>query len=412
MKNVLYFDPFNGVAGDMILGALVDMGLPLEHLRAELRKMPLEGYELSAGSIERNGLSGTNIQVIIDSDSEHSHHTHSDHGKSLGKITALIESSSLSQWVKERSLAVFRRLAEAEAKVHGSDVDRVHFHEVGAVDAIVDIVGACIGFRYFEIDDFYTAPLNLGSGTVTFSHGTWPVPTPATVELVMGFPSRVSSVKAELTTPTGAAIVTTFALPRSEPPTLSLEKVGLGAGDLELPEIPNMLRLLLGQVIEPAQVVGAPEPALNVRREQILLLEASIDDMESQMFGHFMEQALECGALDVFFSPIQMKKNRPGHLVSVLCRTDDRERMVRLLFRETTTLGLRVIPQERWVLDREFRQIETELGTVRIKLGRLHGEVVNIAPEYEDLKAISDQCGLPLKQVKQRVMDQLAELEL
>jgi uncharacterized protein (TIGR00299 family) protein len=280
------------------------------------------------------------------------------------------------------------------------------------VDAIVDIVGACIGFDYFEIAGFYTAPLNLGGGTVTFSHGTWPVPAPATVELITGFPSRLSGVEAELTTPTGAAIVTTLALPLKETATLLLEKVGFGAGDRELPDLPNMLRLVLGQIIEQAQVTEVRKPVPKVQREQILLLEASIDDMEAEMFGHFMELALECNALDVFFTPIQMKKNRPGHLVSVLCVAEDRDRMAELIFRETTTLGLRVMPQERWVLDRELRQINTEFGVVRIKLGRFRGEVVNIAPEYEDLKSIADQRGLPLKQVKQKVMDQLAELKL
>lgn len=408
MNYVLYFDPFNGVAGDMILGALLDMGLPLSHLRKELSKLSVSGYELSVSSIERGGLSGTNLQVIVESSEEHSHHSHAGHGESFSKIEALIQSSRLDPWVKEKAGAIFTRLAEAEAKVHGSDIQTVHFHEVGAVDAIVDIVGACVGFHYFGVERFYTAPLNLGGGTVTFSHGTWPVPAPATVELLKGFPARLSGVEAELTTPTGAAVVTTLAEPIAETPSLLLEKVGFGAGDRELPEIPNMLRLVLGQVIEKAQAV----PAVAVQKERILLLEASIDDMEAEMFGHFMERSLESGALDVFFTPIQMKKNRPGHLVSVLCRENNRDRMMDLIFRETTTLGLRIVPQDRWVLDRELRQVETELGSVRVKIGRFRGEAVNVAPEYEDLKQISDQSGLPLKQVKQKVMEQLAELDL
>jgi len=412
MKNVLYFDPFNGVAGDMILGALVDMGLPLGYLKDELKKLPLEEYEINANSVERKGLSGTNLQVKVTSVEEHSHHVHSEHGRSFSEIELLIQSSTLNPWVKEKALAIFTKLAEAEAKVHGSEVDKVHFHEVGAVDAIVDIVGACIGFQYFNIDLFYTAPLNLGGGTVTFSHGTWPVPAPATVELITGFPSRLSGVDVELTTPTGASIVTTLAEPVKLTPNLLLKKVGLGAGDRELPDIPNMLRLVLGQVIEQAQEAEVPEPEIGEGRERVFLLEASIDDMEAEMFGHFMDLALEQDALDVFFTPIQMKKNRPGHLLSVLCKTEDRDRMVELIFRETTTLGIRILPQERWVLDREWRQIETEYGPVRIKLGLLRGEIVNIAPEYEDLKSIAGRRKLPLKQVRQRVLDQLAELRL
>ena len=412
MKNVLYFDPFNGVAGDMILGALVDMGLPLGYLKDELKKLPLEEYEITANSVERKGLSGTNLQVKVTSVEEHSHHVHSEHGRSFSDIELLIQSSTLNPWVKEKALAIFTKLAEAEAKVHGSEVDKVHFHEVGAVDAIVDIVGACIGFQYFNIDLFYTAPLNLGGGTVTFSHGTWPVPAPATVELITGFPSRLSGVDVELTTPTGASIVTTLAEPVKLTPNLLLKKVGLGAGDRELPDIPNMLRLVLGQVIEQAQEAEDPEPEIGEGRERVFLLEASIDDMEAEMFGHFMDLALEQDALDVFFTPIQMKKNRPGHLLSVLCKTEDRDRMVELIFRETTTLGIRILPQERWVLDREWRQIETEYGLVRIKLGLLRGEIVNIAPEYEDLKSIAGRRKLPLKQVRQRVLDQLAELRL
>ena len=213
MGNVLYFDAFNGVAGDMILGALLDLGLPLDYLEKELGKLPLEGYQLAVEKIERQGLQATNLQVIVDHGEQHStnNHEHHDHGHSHGRtftaIRTLIESSELEEAVKSQAVSIFSRLALAEAKVHGSDVDRVHFHEVGAVDAIIDIVGACIGFRYFKIDQFYTSPLSLGGGTVTFSHGTWPVPAPATLELVTGFPTRVGGQDAELTTPTGAAML-------------------------------------------------------------------------------------------------------------------------------------------------------------------------------------------------------------
>ena len=416
MGNVLYFDAFNGVAGDMVLGALLDLGLPLEHLKKELGKLPLEGYQLTVEKTERQGLRGTNLQVIVDQGEPHStaNHEHHGHGRTFSAIRTLIESSELEESVRSQAVSVFSRLALAEAKVHGSDVDRVHFHEVGAVDAIIDIVGACIGFHYFEIDQFYTSPLSLGGGTVTFSHGTWPVPAPATLELVTGFPTRVGGQDAELTTPTGAAIVTTLAVPVDSAPLVSLEKSGLGAGDRELPDAPNMLRLILGQGVEKEarSAAGVGErPVPNVGREQVLLLEATIDDMDAEMFGRFMEIALAIGALDVFFTSIQMKKNRPGVLLSVLCKERDRDSLVEAVFRETTTLGIRIIPQERWVLDREVRRVELELGSVRVKVGRFRGEIVNIAPEYEDLKSIADSSGLPLKQVKQLVMEHWTELE-
>ena len=237
---------------------------------------------------------------------------------------------------------------------------------------------------------------------------------PATLELVTGFPTRVGGQDAELTTPTGAAIVTTLAVPVDSAPLVSLEKSGLGAGDRELPDAPNMLRLILGQGVEKeargAAGVGE-KPVPNVGREQVLLLEATIDDMDAEMFGRFMEIALAGGALDVFFTSIQMKKNRPGVLLSVLCKEKDRDSLVEAVFRETTTLGIRIIPQERWVLDREVRRVELELGSVRVKVGRFRGEIVNIAPEYEDLKSIADSSGLPLKQVKQLVMEHWTELE-
>ncbi|MGH9339769.1 MAG: nickel pincer cofactor biosynthesis protein LarC [Acidobacteriota bacterium] len=431
MATILYFDPFNGISGDMTLGALVDLGLPMEHLKSELGKLEIDGFELKAEKIDRQGLNGVNFHVLVHErhHHEHGHHHHEHHqhptpdtrhptpdSRGFTQIRELIQKSELDSWVKEKAVTIFRRLGEAEAKVHGSSLEEVHFHEVGAVDAIVDIVGACIGFKYFGIARFYTSPLHLGGGTVTFSHGSWPVPTPATAELIHDCASVIGPVSFELTTPTGAAIVTTLAEKGSPPPS-RFQKWGFGAGDKEIPEIPNMLRLGLGQSLESAGLGEAiatigPGESAGIQEEEVLLLEANIDDMDGEMFGHFLEMALKSGVLDAYLTPVQMKKNRPGVLLSVLCKAPDRERLLEMILRETTTLGIRWSPWKRWVLDREIKEVKTELGSVRMKIARLRGQVVNIAPEFDDLKAIAQDRGISLKRVRQRVMEDLKSFDL
>ncbi|MFB3905577.1 MAG: nickel pincer cofactor biosynthesis protein LarC [Acidobacteriota bacterium] len=402
---VLYFDTFNGVAGDMILGALLDMGLPLEHLRFELGKLDVSGYELKAEAIVREGLRGTNFHVVLTENYAPRGHDH--HHRTLTQIENLIQSSSLGESVKEKAVLVFRRLAEAESKAHNTDRGDVHFHEVGAVDAIVDVVGACVGFSYFKVDEFYTAPINLGGGTVTFSHGTWPVPTPATAELVRGFPTLLGRAQAELTTPTGAAIVCTLSKPSAHPPVASYSRWGLGAGDRVMPGIPNMLRLMLGDT---SAVSSAPGSG-GRREQEIVVLEATIDDMEAQVFGYFMDLALREGALDVYYTPVQMKKNRPAVLVTLLCSPEQESRMAELLFRETTTLGVRATRTRRWVVLREVIEVRTAYGPVRVKLARWEGRVINVAPEYEDLKGIAEKTGEPLKTVRRRVLEQIEKVK-
>ena len=370
--------------------------------------MPLEPYRLTARKIDRNGLSGIDFRVEI----ENGRHSH---GRTPGQIYGLIERSGLEDPVKEMALSVFRRLAVAEAAVHGESVEHVHFHEVGAVDAIVDIVGACIGFHYFGARRFFSSPLSLGGGTVTFSHGTWPVPAPATAHLVRGYPVVMGEVQAELTTrpkvsaATGAAIVTTLAAPGAATPAWTLDRWGFGAGDRELPGIPNMLRLVLG--CEAGEEQPSPTAAEGVRDEEILVLEADIDDLDPEAIGYFMETAMGEGALDVRCAPQQMKKGRPGHHLSVLCRPQDRDRMMSLIFRETTTLGIRWKPWRRWVLEREIREVETGHGTVRVKVGRFRGEAVTVWPEYEDLKRIAERTRLPLKNLRQMAIREATETE-
>ena len=398
---ILYFDPFNGIAGDMILGALIDLGLPREHLEGELEKLSLEGYVLSAERIERQGLVGTNFQVKLTSGDQSE-----GHGRHFSEIRELIEDSRLDDHIQQQAVSIFRRLAEAEARVHGSDIEGVHFHEVGAIDAIVDIVGACIGFDYLGIEQFYSSPPVLGFGTVKFSHGQWPVPAPATAELLRDWPSRIGPWEGEMTTPTGAAIITTLAGPASEA-TFVVEKSGFGAGDREMEDAPNMLRLMLGR--EAAQE-GTRE-GFSASGETILVLEASIDDLDGETFGHFLNLALSRGALDVFYTPIQMKKSRPGVLLTVLCRPGDEGRLTELIFEETSTLGVRLRKDLRWCLEREERRVEIEVGSIRVKVARLHGRIVNIAPEFEDLQRLADEHGLPLKRVRQMAVRAIAELD-
>jgi pyridinium-3,5-bisthiocarboxylic acid mononucleotide nickel chelatase len=448
MARVLYFDAFNGVAGDMVLGALLDLGLPLEHLHSELSKLHLDEFELHAEPVERKGLRAVNFTVAARSpggakvahwpvhDDEHgeSHdHAHGGHGdhqhrhshshrhgaspeaarapagrhRGLREILGLLDASSLNQAVKERATLIFGRLGEAEAKVHNTSVEEVHFHEVGAIDAIVDIVGACIGFEYFEVDEFHTAPINLGGGTVTFSHGTWPVPAPATAELVKGFPTLLGTAGVELTTPTGAAIVTTLARPGSVPPPAQYSRWGYGAGDRELPDIPNVLRIMLGESARATGVTG-----FAALQEEIVILEATLDDQDGQAFGYFLDLALAQGALDLYYTPVQMKKNRPAVQLTLLCRLEDEQKMLELLFEETTTLGVRSSTSKRWVLPREILEVMTSFGPVRVKVGRLGGKAVNFRPEYEDLRAIAERTGQSLKAIRRLVLQEIDTGEL
>jgi pyridinium-3,5-bisthiocarboxylic acid mononucleotide nickel chelatase len=403
MKKLLYFDAFNGVSGDMVLGALIHLGLPLEYLKEALAKLELKGYELVAEEIERQGIRGINFRVRLSEPSEHSPH------RGFNEIENLIQKGTVDQWVKEKAIAIFRRLGEAEAKVHGLSLEQVHFHEVGAVDSIVDIVGACVGFKYLGVERFYSSPICLGSGTVTFSHGTWPVPTPATAELVADFPVFVGTVRGELTTPTGAAIVTTLVDETTTIPVCIYERSGFGAGDSEFEAIPNMLRLLLGTPQE-SEVRETVLSAVDFgwKEEELCLLEANIDDMDAEIFGHFMELAFKKGALDVYYAPLHMKKNRPGLMLSVLCRNTERERLAELIFLETTTLGVRWSPWKRWVLDREVKRVETEYGKVGVKIGRFKGKIISIAPEYEDLRVIAERENIPLKELRRKVLERMS----
>ncbi|MDH4161448.1 MAG: nickel pincer cofactor biosynthesis protein LarC [Nitrospirota bacterium] len=376
---IAYFDCFSGISGDMTLGALVDAGVPIEALRSELAKLDLPGYALSCEQVKRSGLSATKVSVILDDREQPSRH--------LSDIREIINSSSLSATIKQKSLNIFRRLAEAEAKVHGTDIDHVHFHEVGAVDAIVDIVGSVIGLEHLGITEIIASPLNVGSGSVHTAHGRLPVPAPATVELLQGIPLYSSSITFELTTPTGAALISTLASSFGPLPQLVIRTIAHGAGNRDFPGQPNVLRLFI------AEYTSSPGEDTSV------LIETNIDDMNPQIYEHVIGQLLAAGAHDAYLTPVIMKKGRPGILLSVLTGNKDQHAVLDILFRETTSIGVRIQQVGRKKLLREIREVKTEHGTVRVKVSRLGDEVLTVTPEYEDCKKIAEEKKIPLKEV-------------
>jgi pyridinium-3,5-bisthiocarboxylic acid mononucleotide nickel chelatase len=378
---ICYLDCFSGVSGDMLLGALVDAGLDANALRAEFAKLGLEGVELQFEKTLRSHISGTNLTVSVAHD--HSH-------RSLSKIEQIISASGLRDGVKERAIRIFRRLGAVEAAIHNVPVEKVHFHEVGAWDSIADIVGACIGFDLLGIEKIYCSPLNLGSGTVKAAHGIMPVPAPATAALVAEIPTYSEGPEMELTTPTGAAIATTLAERFGPMPAMRIAASGYGAGDKDFPGRPNLLRVLIG------------ETTAAVEATEVYVIEANVDDMNPQVAGYVRERLLDAGALDATFTPVFMKKDRPGFTVSVLAKAEDRERLGELLFEETTTLGLRMYRAERRVLERRWETVDTPYGKVRIKIASENGRVRNFAPEYEDCRQLALERKVPLKNVMQQ----------
>ena len=380
-----YLDCFSGISGDMFVGALLDVGLPLERLLAELKKIPLGSYEFERTRALRGHLVGTRVEIRVPGKQPH---------RKLRDIEALIADSGLSTGVKEQTLKVFSRLAQAEGKLHNMPPEQVHFHEVGAVDAILDIVGTCIGLELLDISHLTCSPVNVGSGCVQAAHGTLPVPAPASLELLKDLPIYSSGVDGELVTPTGAALISTLATGFGPIPPMRVERIGYGAGAREIPGHPNLARLLLGESAEPVRVRdGAPGD------EVVSVIEANVDDMSPQLYGYFIDQALAAGALDVTCTPIQMKKDRPGILLSVLCTPEKGDALAQMLFEQTTTIGVRIYEARRKILERELVSIQTPYGTVKVKVAKRDGKVLNVAPEYEDCRRLASEKGVPLKQV-------------
>jgi pyridinium-3,5-bisthiocarboxylic acid mononucleotide nickel chelatase len=378
VSRLAYFDCANGASGDMVLGALADLGMSLDDLRAELGKLPLRGYHLEAQRVHRSGLHAMKVDVKVDG----SYHHH----RSLRDILGLLERSALDTSVKERSSQLFVRLAEAEAAVHGTTPDAIHFHEVGAVDSIVDVVGGVVGLDWLRADRIVSSPLNVGTGTVTMSHGTFPVPAPATARLVQGVPVYGEG-EGELLTPTGALLVTGHAAAYGPLPRFRPQAIGHGAGSRDTPGRPNVMRLIVGEADSVAS------------SETVVVLETEVDDTAPQLLGALLDRLLAAGALDVFYTSIHMKKGRPGILITVLCPPERREGLEEILFAETTTLGVRRQEWARSVLERETVAVKTPYGEVRVKVGRRAGKIYNAQPEFEDCQRAAAASGAPVKEV-------------
>jgi len=379
---ILYLDCFSGIAGDMLLGALVDLGVDVGLIRDRLSTLPLHGYSISAKRTARQGIGGIKFDVKI---------SHGHHERGWSDIRAILEKGDLDDAVRTRALAIFKRLIEVEAKIHRVPVEKVHLHEVGAVDAIVDIVGGVIALNEVLGKDgrLHVSPLRLGSGTVTMEHGTFPVPAPATAALVKGVPVSAGPVEGELVTPTGAAIVTTLAHAFGPLPPMTLLGVGYGAGTRQYDHHPNLLRALLGEATVVKEL-----------REEVSVLECTIDDMSPQGYGFLMERLFAAGALEVFYTPVVMKKNRPGILVTIIAEQNRFGSLAEILFRESTTIGFRHTIAGRVELARDVVTVKTAHGNVRMKISSLNGTTTQAQPEYEDCRRISLEKNVPLKEVQ------------
>ena len=391
---MLYLDCFSGASGDMVLGALLDLGLPLDALKGALGSLALEFGDVGAETVKRAGITATKFRLTDTrpraADGRHAHYH-------LKGIVSAIRRSSLSPEGQERAVHMFERLAAAEAAIHGTPIEKVHLHEVGALDSIIDIVGAVFGFEWLGIDDIEASPLNVGGGMVTCEHGVFPVPAPATARLLEGVPvyGRGSS---ELVTPTGALLVTTYAKAYGPLPEMTIAKIAYGAGDRDPRETPNVLRILSGER------TGTHRPSSIGHRssgnEVIVTIESEIDDMNPQLFGPLMDRLLDAGALDVFYTSVQMKKGRPGTLVTVLAKPDTRDALTDLLFRESTTIGVRYQAMERCCLERTIETVQTEYGAVRFKVARREGRELNAAPEFDDCELLAAEHGVSIKTVQ------------
>lgn len=385
---IAYGDLIGGISGDMFVGALVELGLSVEVLSRELRTIPTLKFELAVAKKTVHSIAATQFQVTPASDQA---------PRSWEQIRQLIEASEMAPEVKATGVEIFHRLAEVEGKIHGVPTENVHFHEVGATDSIVDIIAAAIGFHELKIGALHFSKVPLGRGVTQSGHGPLPVPGPATLELLKGIPVQWTQLEGETVTPTGAAIVSVLGTSFGDQPSMTVEKIGYGTGQKEWPDRPNLFRLILGASTE------------SWRQEEMLVIETNIDDMNPQFFDHVMERLFAAGARDVFFSPIQMKKNRPAVLVRVLAEPLDRDRLAKILFEETTTIGVRYYPVGRIILKRTEGTIKTRFGDVKVKILQEPSGKKRVSPEYDELKRIADDKNLPLSIVRDEVVKSFKE---
>ncbi len=391
MKRILYYDCFAGISGDMNLGALVNLGVDAAYLERELGKLNIEGFRLEVEPGMRKGISGTKVTVVVD-------HPENEKHRHLSHIEALINNSSLSDRIKKKSLAIFDLVAEAEAKVHNISKEQVHFHEVGALDSIADIVGAAICQEYLEVDEIQASPVQLGGGFVKCAHGMMPVPAPATAEIVADIPVKTGLVEYEATTPTGAAILAATVDRFESRMELVVLKTGYGIGQRD-GEIPNVLRVYLAE--------GSTRTTEDVEEEEAVMLECNLDDMNPERYTHVMDLLFGAGAADVFIIPIVMKKSRPGHMLSVLCSSDSVDKMKEILFTETSSIGLREHTLRKSMLRREMVMLNTKYGEIEVKRSYFNGRVVNEKPEFEQCRKLAREHGVTLEEISTEVTKKL-----
>jgi uncharacterized protein (TIGR00299 family) protein len=420
---IAYLDCFSGISGDMFLGALIDAGVPREIFEQAVVALNL-GAKLEITRLNRSGISATKVDVVVHGQKDqpreahtgashaHSHHEHvhdhhhaekrHEHGRGLTEIREIIEHAvGLNESAKKTAIAIFDKLGAAESKIHNVPIEKIHFHEVGAVDALVDIVCAAVGVQSLGVDEFICSPLNVGGGTVQCAHGTFPIPAPATVELLKGAPVYSSGPQVEFVTPTGAAIVTTLVKRFESFPAMTIERSGYGAGTRDFPGHPNVLRITVGEV---GSAHTADKSVRTTQSDTVVVLEANLDDLNPQVFGYLMDRLFEAGALEVFCIPVQMKKNRPGTLLTVLSKPQHADQFAQIIFDETTTLGVRRREEQRQILARRWETVSTRFGDIRIKIASMNRSVSNYAPEYEDCRRIAAEHRVPLKTVMEEAV--------
>ncbi len=386
ISRILYFDCFSGISGDMVLGALVDLGIDINDIQAGLKSLNLKGFRIESSTVKRGGISGTKLDVVVSKSK-----AFKQPSRHYSDIKNILENSSLPDSVKINSLQIFDRIAVAEAEVHGISKEKVHFHEVGAIDSIIDVVGSSLAINLWAPDNIFASPLNVGEGFVECEHGTLPVPAPATLKLLKGIPCFSSGVQKEMTTPTGAALIGHFAERFGSMPTMKITQAGYGAGDHIIEKTPNLLRVVSGETTSLSS------------NATVQMIEANIDDMNPEFYDCVIENLFKAGALDVFLTPILMKKNRPANKISVLIDEENREQAAHILLTETSTLGVRHYAVDRTLLDRQIRELITPIGKVRVKIGRLGNEVLRVTPEYEDCKKIAISEKRPLQSVYEEI---------
>lgn len=386
----------------MILGALVALGVDKKDLIEELEKLDIAEFEIEFTLKNKSGISAIHARVQCPQEQAHRH---------LHTIEKIINDSRLSDSVKKRAVKIFKNLAAAEAKVHGNEVQKVHFHEVGAMDAIIDVVGACIGFEMLGVEKFVCSKIHVGSGFVNMAHGKFPIPPPAVAELLQNIPIYSTEIAGELITPTGAAIIATVCEDFGNIPEMTIEKTAYGAGTREYKDFPNVLRLILGEVSpqrrEDAEVYKNFKDQRSKIKNQLTLIETNIDDLSPEILGFVMERSFELGCLDCWFTPIQMKKNRPAAMISILCETEKAEILKELLFTETSTLGVRITKVERECLHREKIKLPTEFGEIDVKIAKLGDKIVNIKPEYDQIREIAVKLKIPFREIEQKILREL-----